>query len=70
MQLKMQSRQQLSAQPKLQSSRLSWIGFAQKSSCLPSDLRASHDVCGGGLLGTGSPKGNFGAKIPCLSQFL
>ena len=33
------------------------------------ELEEIHDVCVGGLLGVGSPKGNFGAKSPCLNQF-
>jgi len=41
-----------------------------RSPCLPSDSRASHDVCVGGLLGMGSPKDSFGDKSPCLYQIL
>jgi len=39
-----------------------------RSPCLLSDLRVSHDVFVGGLLGTGSPKDNSGAKIPCFQS--
>ena len=46
----------------------SWKDFTQRSPHLPSDSRASHDVCVGGILGTGSPKDSVGAKIPCFGS--
>ena len=39
-----------------------------RSSCLPSDSRASHVVCVGVILGTGSPKDSFRAKRQCFGS--
>lgn len=56
---KKSSRWSLSAFPRLRSSRWSWEVFTLRSPRLQSDSRASHNVCVGGLLGVGFPKGNF-----------
>jgi len=39
-----------------------------RSSHSYSDSRVSHNVCVGGLLGKGSPKDIFWAKIPCFGS--